>query len=229
MLPKFQWNTTTKLIILILIVGLACMVLNYGLIEKFIGDEIINCPDRLYFDGVKYYLFKMNNPIIEGVNPIIYNSYQEYINNKPKQCTELLLTKPFKRELSTKKTLPVLPYKWDCNRDLAFDTAKQNDCINKTYNIFTEDECKLFYTPKQNDCINKTYNIFTEDECKLFDNDPNKYYTNNAVERCMVKNLIKDHPEFIGNLKPTAEIGFTEEGLIRVGSDIGGDPFRNIS
>ena len=205
MLPKFQWNTTTKLIILILIVGLACMVLNYGLIEKFIGDEIINCPDRLYFDGVKYYLFKMNNPIIEGVNPIIYNSYQEYINNKPKQCTELLLTKPFKRELSTKKTLPVLPYKWDCNRDLAFDTAKQNDCINKTYNIFTEDECKLF------------------------DNDPNKYYTNNAVERCMVKNLIKDHPEFIGNLKPTAEIGFTEEGLIRVGSDIGGDPFRNIS
>ena len=53
MLPKFQWNTTTKLIILILIVGLACIVLNYGLIEKFIGDEIINCPDKDFKPFVK--------------------------------------------------------------------------------------------------------------------------------------------------------------------------------
>ena len=53
MLPKFQWNQTTKLIILILIVGLACMVLNYELVEKFINNEIGSCPDRLYFDGVK--------------------------------------------------------------------------------------------------------------------------------------------------------------------------------
>jgi hypothetical protein len=205
MLPKFQWNQTTKLIILILIVGLACMVLNYELVEKFINNEIGSCPDRLYFDGVKYYLFKVNNPIMEGVNPIVYNSYQEYVDMKPESCPELLITKPFKRELSIKKQLPILPYKWNCNRDLAFDTAKQNDCINKTYNIFTEAECNLFKDM------------------------PNKYYTNNAVERCMVKNLIKDHPEFVGNIRPTADIGFTEEGLIRVGADIGGDPFRNIS
>jgi len=205
MLPKFQWNQTTKLIIIILIVGLACMILNYGLIEKFINNEIVSCPDRLYFDGIKYYLFKVNNPIMEGVNPIVYNSYQEYFDNKPENCPELLITKPFTRELSIKKKLPVLPYKWDCNRDLAFDTAKQNDCINETYNIFTKEECNLFKDM------------------------PSKYYTNNAVERCMVRNLINDHPEFVGNIRPTADIGFTEEGLIRVGADIGGDPFRNIS
>ena len=78
------------------------MVLNYELVEKFINNEIVICPDRLYFDGIKYYLFKVNNPIIEGVNPIVYNSYQEYVDNKPESCPELLLTKPFTRELSIK-------------------------------------------------------------------------------------------------------------------------------
>mgnify|MGYP000592522310 CR=1 FL=1 len=69
----------------------------------------------------------------------------------------------------------------------------------------------------------------TEDECKLFKDMPSRYYTNNAVERCKVRKLINDHHEFIGNLKPNADIGFTEDGLVRVGADIGGDPFRNIS
>ena len=71
--------------------------------------------------------------------------------------------------------------------------------------------------------------VFTEDECKLFKDMPSRYYTNNAVERCKVRKLINDHHEFIGNLKPNADIGFTEDGLVRVGADIGGDPFRNIS
>ena len=205
MVPKFQWNTTTKLIIIIIIVFLACWLLNAGVVEKFIGNEILNCPDRLYFDGNKYYLFKMNMPIIENVNPIVYKTYQEYLSNKSSECKELPLTKPFTRKLKDKKLLPVLPYAWECQRELAVDTAKQNDCINKSYKIFTEEECNLFK------------------------DTPSRYYTNNAVERCKVRNLINDHPEFIGNLKPNAEVGFTEEGLIRVGADIGGDPFRNIS
>jgi hypothetical protein len=58
---------------------------------------------------------------------------------------------------------------------------------------------------------------------------PAKYYTNNAVERCMVSNVVNDHPEFIGNLRPTTDIEFSDEGLIRVGSDLKGDVFRNIS
>ena len=205
MLPKFQWNTTTKLIFLIIIVFLACYLLNAGVVEKFMGDEILNCPDRLYFDGNKYYLFKMNMPVIENVNPIVYKTYQEYLSNKPSECKELPLTKPFTRHLKDKKLLPILPDSWMCQRELAVDTAKQNDCINKSYKIFTEEECNLFKDM------------------------PSRYYTNNAVERCKVKTLIDRNPEFIGNLKPTSEIGFTEEGLIRVGADIGGDPFRNIS
>jgi hypothetical protein len=205
MLPKFQWNTTTKLIFLIIIVFLACYLLNAGVVEKFMGNEILNCPDRLYFDGNKYYLFKMNMPVIENVNPIVYKTYQEYLSNKPSECKELPLTKPFTRHLKDKKLLPILPDSWMCQRELAVDTAKQNDCINKSYKIFTEEECNLFKDM------------------------PSRYYTNNAVERCKVKTLIDRNPEFIGNLKPTSEIGFTEEGLIRVGADIGGDPFRNIS
>jgi hypothetical protein len=205
MLPNFKWNTTTKLICLILLVSLACMMLNFDLVEKFVDGEILNCPDRLYFDGNKYYLFKMSMPIIEGTNPIVYKTYEEYLSNKPASCEELPITKPFKRELSNKKKLPVLPYQWQCNRDLAFDTAKQLDCVNKSYKIFTEDECNLFKDM------------------------PAKYYTNNAVERCMVSSVVTDFPEYIGNLKPTTEIGFSEEGLIRVGSDLKGDPFRNIS
>jgi hypothetical protein len=205
MLPKFEWNTTTKLIVIIIIVFIACWSLNAGVVEKFIGNEILTCPDRLYFDGRKYYLFQMNKPIIENINPIVYTTYQEYLKNKPEKCKELPLTKPYTRYLKNKVSDPVLPYGWDCQRELAVDTAKQNDCINKTYNIFTEEECNLFKDM------------------------PSRYYTNNAIERCKVRKLINDHPEFIGDLKPNADIGFTEDGLIRVGADLGGDPFRNIS
>ena len=85
MLPKFEWNTTTKLIVIIIIVFLACWSLNAGVVEKFMGEEILTCPDRLYFDGNKYYLFQMNKPIIENVNPIVYKTYQEYLKNLTKQ------------------------------------------------------------------------------------------------------------------------------------------------
>ncbi len=205
MLPKFQWNTTTKLIVIIIIVFLACLFLNNGVVEKFMSDQILTCPDRLYFDGHKYYLFQMNKPIIDNVNPIVYNTYREYLDNKSEHCNQLDITKPYTRYLSNKALKPVLPNSWDCQRELAVDTAKQNDCINKSYNIFTEDECKLFKDM------------------------PSRYYTNNAIERCKVKKLIEQRPDLIGNLKPNVVMGFTEEGLIRVGADSGGDPFRNIS
>jgi hypothetical protein len=94
MLPKFEWNTTTKLILLIIIMGSLCLLLNCNSVEKFIDGSLLGCPDRLYFDGMKYYLFRMNMPIIQGLNPIIYKTYQEYLNNKPEKCPELLLTKP---------------------------------------------------------------------------------------------------------------------------------------
>ena len=57
---------------------------------------------------------------------------------------------------------------------------------------------------------------------------PAKYYTNNAIERCMVKNTITDFPQLYRNTD-SSQIEYTEEGLIRVGADIGGDPFRNLS
>ena len=205
MIPQFKWNTTTKLICIILLIGLSCLMLNYDLVEKFVSGDILNCPDRLYFDGIKYYLFKVSDPIIKGKNPIIYNTYDDYLKNKNSQCQKLDPEKPFTRELSNKKTLPVLPYQWQCNRDLAVDTAKQMDCVNKSYKIFTEDECNLFKDM------------------------PAKYYTNNAVERCMVSNVVNDHPEFIGNLKQTSDIEFSDEGLIRIGSELKGDMYRNLS
>jgi hypothetical protein len=204
MLPKFEWNTTTKLILLIIIMGSLCLLLNCNSVERFMNGSILGCPDRLYFDGTKYYLFKMNMPIIKGENPIVYQTYQEYLNNKPEKCPELSLTKPIKNELSKKKLLPVLPYQWDCQREQAFDAAKQNDCLNKTYTIFTEDECNLFKDM------------------------PARYYTNNAIERCMVKNTITDFPQLYRSTN-SSQIEYSEEGLIRVGADIGGDPFRNIS
>ena len=71
--------------------------------------------------------------IIENVNPIVYKTYQEYLKNKPEKCQELPLTKPYTRYLKNKVSDPVLPYSWDCQRELAVDTAKQNDCINKSY------------------------------------------------------------------------------------------------
>ena len=203
MLPKFQWNTTTKLILLIIIMGSLCLLLNCNSVEKFMDGTLIGCPDRLYFDGIKYYLFRMNMPIIQGQNPIIYKTYKEYLNNKPEKCTELPLTKPIKRELSKKKLLPVLPYQWDCQREIAFDTAKQTDCSNKTYKIFTEDECNLFKDM------------------------PARYYTNNAIERCMVKNTITDYPQLYKNTN-MSQLEYAEEGLVRVGADIGNDPFRNV-
>jgi len=204
MLPKFEWNTTTKLILLIIIMGSLCLLLNCNTVERFMNGTLLECPDRLYFDGFKYYLFKMNMPIIKDENPIVYHTYEEYLNNKPEKCPELPLTKPITRELSKKKLLPVLPYQWDCQREQAFDNAKQNDCLNKTYTIFTEDECNLFKDM------------------------PARYYTNNAIERCMVKNTITDFPQLYSNTN-SSQLEYAEEGLIRVGADIGGDPFRNIS
>lgn len=208
MVPNFKWNTTTKLIVLIIIVFFSCWLLSTGYIETFIVGEDLSCPDRLYFDGRKYYLFRVNMPIIENVNPIKFETYKEYqeynktINDG--KCSELDLTKPFRRELSNKATEPILPYQWKCQRAQAISNAKEIDCINEFYNNFTKEECDLF--KKQ----------------------PDRYYVNNAIERCMVKNTIKDYPQLVakGNKKP---IEFTEEGLIRVGADQQSDPFRNIS
>jgi hypothetical protein len=74
MLPKFQWNYTTKLILIIIIMCSLCLLLNCNSVEKFMDGTLIGCPDRLYFDGIKYYLFRMNMPIIKGQNPIIYKT-----------------------------------------------------------------------------------------------------------------------------------------------------------
>ena len=52
MVPKFEWNITTKLILIIIIVFFACVFLNSGVIEKFVStDDNLACPDRLYYDG----------------------------------------------------------------------------------------------------------------------------------------------------------------------------------
>jgi hypothetical protein len=204
MVPKFQWNPTTIIILIIIIVFLACLFLNSGVIEKFVDGEELSCPDRLYFDGKKYYLFRMNLPIIEGKNPITYQTYEDYLKDKPVKCSKLEITEPYRKIFSNKKTMPILPYQWNCQREQATEVAKQSDCVNKTYNIFTKEECDTYL------------------------NNPSKYYTNNAIERCMVKDTITDFPELV-NYKPNLEIGFSPDGLVRVGADIGGDPFINLS
>ena len=202
--PKFQWNPTTIIIFIIIIVFAACLFLNSGLIEKFTDGEDMGCPDRLYFDGKKYYLFRMNLPIVEDKNPIIYQTYEDYLKDKPNNCEKLEITEPYRKIFSDKKTLPILPFQWNCQREQALNFAKQSDCANKTYTIFSKEECDTYQ------------------------NNPSKYYSNNAIERCMVKSTITDFPELVNN-KPNLTIGFSEEGLVRVGADIGGDPFRNLS
>jgi hypothetical protein len=204
MVPQFKWNPTTVIILIIIIVFLACVFLNSGLIEKFSNGEELGCPDRLYFDGKKYYLFRMNLPIIENKNPIIYQTYEDYLKDKPTKCSKLEITEPYRKIFSDKKTMPILPYQWNCQREQAMEFAKQSDCANKTYTIFSKEECDTYL------------------------NNPSKYYSNNAIERCMVKDTITDFPELVNN-KTNLEIGFSEEGLVRVGADIGGDPFRNLS
>ena len=204
MIPQFKWNPTTVIILIIIIVFLACAFLNSGLIEKFSNGEELGCPDRLYFDGKKYYLFRMNLPIIENKNPIIYQTYEDYLKDKPSSCSKLEITEPYRKIFSNKKTMPILPYQWNCQREQAMEFAKQSDCANKTYSIFSKEECDTYL------------------------NNPSKYYSNNAIERCMVKDTISDYPELVNN-KANIEIGFSEEGLVRVGADIGGDPFRNLS
>ena len=206
MVPKFEWNITTKLILIIVIVFFACVFLNSGVIEKFVSsDDSLACPDRLYYDGKKYYLFRVNDPIIKDVNPIIYNTYDEYLKNKPTKCKALDLTKPYVRELSNKKLEPpTLPYEWHCQREQAFENAKEVDCVNQYYNIFTEEECKLF------------------------NDKPVKYYTNNAIERCKVMKTIKENPELVGG-QNISQIPYADEGLVRVGADIGGHPYVNLS
>jgi hypothetical protein len=204
MVPKFQLNPTTIIILIIIIVFLACLFLNSGVIEKFVDGEDLGCPDRLYFDGKKYYLFRMNLPIVEDKNPIVYQTYEDYLKNKPAKCSKLEITEPYRKIFSNKKTMPILPYQWNCQREQALNFAKQSDCSNKLYNIFSKEECETYL------------------------NNPSKYYTNNAIERCMVKDTINDYPELVNN-KPNLEIGFSEEGLVRVGADIGGDPYRNLS
>jgi hypothetical protein len=205
MIPKFQWNITTKLILIIIIIFFSCVFLNSGVIEKFVSGEDLSCPDRLYYDGKKYYLFHVNDAIVKDKNPIIYNTYEEYLQNKPNQCKKLELTKPYTRKLSNKDLVPpTLPYEWDCQREQALSDAKDIDCVNKFYNIFSKEECKLF------------------------NDKPSKYYTNNAIERCKVRKTIEKNPSLVGNQK-ISQIPYAEEGLVRVGADIGGDPFRNIS
>ena len=74
--------------------------------------------------------------LTEGNQGCIHVGKVEGLKNKPEKCQELPLTKPYTRYLKNKVSDPVLPYSWDCQRELAVDTAKQNDCINKSYNIF---------------------------------------------------------------------------------------------
>jgi hypothetical protein len=194
MVPQFEWSTTTKLILIIILVFVLCWLLNAGVVEKFVsGNE--NCPDRLYYDGKKYYLFRVNDAIIEGVNPIVYNTYEEYLKNKPEKCNALKTTAPYTRYLANKDVEhKTLPYDWNCQREIA------------NYNI------------KEIDCVDGANNIFSEEECKLFNDLPAKYYTNNAIERCKVMSTIKNNPELIGN-KNTSRLEYAEEGLVRVGAD----------
>lgn len=195
MIPNFEWNITTKIILILILVLFLCWLLNTGIVEKFVDNQGLTCPDRLYYDGKKYYLFKVNDPIIPEVNPIVYNSYDEYLNNKPAQCKALDLTKPFTRRLSMKdKEDKSLPYDWDCQRETAS------------------------YNAKEIDCVNKTYNIFTEDECKLFNEMPPKYYTNNQIERCKVRKTIENNPSLTKN-DDYSIIEYADEGLVRVGAD----------
>jgi hypothetical protein len=204
MIPNFKWNTTTIIILIIIIVFLACLFLNSGIIEKFADGEELGCPDRLYFDGKKYYLFRMNLPIEDEKNPLIYQTYEDYLKNKPANCSKLEITQPYRKNFSNKKTLPILPFQWQCQREQALDFAKQSDCANKSYTIFTKEECDAYL------------------------DNPAKYYSNNAIERCTVKATIDDFPELVNN-KTNLHVGFSEEGLVRVGADIGGNPYINLS
>jgi len=199
MMPKLCFNNTTILIILIIVVFATCIFLNSGIIENF---DSYNCADRLYFDGNKYYLFRMNMPIIKDVNPLIYKTYDEYIKNKPTECPELNITKPYQKKYSHKKLNPVLPYEWECEREIANDTSLQVNCVNKNYKYFTPEECKLFA------------------------NKPHQFYVNNAINRCMTRNLIKEQPVLFDG-ENIGAIEFHEEGLVRVGADLGINPFTN--
>ena len=55
--------------------------------------------------------------------------------------------------------MPILPYQWNCQREQALNFAKQSDCSNKTYTIFSKQECDTYL------------------------NNPSKYYANNSIER----------------------------------------------
>lgn len=193
MLNRFKWNTTTKFIVIILLVLSVCYFLNNDLnLEGFFDGN--TCPDRLYFDGHKYYLFRVGAPLQDKINPLTYDSYEEYLMNKPKDCPQLGITKPHQHKKSNKAKEPILPYQWKCQRKTAEHNAKRNDCLNEVYTRFSKKEC---------------------DKLKISNND---FHVNYNMEQCMVDNLLKENKDIN---KQVHVIKYAPEGLIRVGATLG--------
>uniref|UniRef100_A0A6C0E8B8 Uncharacterized protein n=1 Tax=viral metagenome TaxID=1070528 RepID=A0A6C0E8B8_9ZZZZ len=132
---KFEkWSIQQKLIGLIVLAFCLCWFLRSNAIERFIdGDFCDKCPDRLLTDGNKYYLLNTKLPI-NKTNPIIFNSLDDYSNNKPTMCPQL---NPI-----TKDNEPVLPLQHKCNRENALTDVKYNECSYGIYDRSTKEECK---------------------------------------------------------------------------------------
>jgi len=137
-----KWTRAQKLIGLIILATLLCWFLQSGAIEAFVDGKFSKCPNKLFFDGGKYYLFNSAFPVSKE-NPKIFNTLEEYQQNKPAGCTPLKATR--------KDTDPVLPLKWKCNRRGALDDAKYNDCSHGIYTRFNQKECEQVLKDNKSD------------------------------------------------------------------------------
>jgi hypothetical protein len=165
-----KWNTQQKLIALIVLTFVLCWFLRSNTIEKFIDGDFCNkCPDRLLSDGNKYYLLNTKLPIDNKTNPIVFDSLEDYQQQKPQQCP---LLNPI-----VKDNEPVLPLQYKCNRVNALKESQYYDCSYGIYTRVSKEECKKILDEN-------------EKENRTSDN-----YVNVAVNRCMIDQITKNNTQ----------------------------------
>lgn len=148
-----------------------------------IPNQNQKCPQKLFTDGIKYFLFNYHQAIDEvGTNPMIFESYEKYLTYHQENLSdECQVLKPIsiRSRLEGKGKLPILPYHYMCKRRNAEAVAKHRDCVDKLYTRHTEEECKDF----------------------LKKNPRGDVFNNYNVEMCMVKDFQHDYPNTLNRNK----------------------------
>ena len=109
-----------------------------------------NCFDYLLWNGSKFLLLKIKNPIIKNKNPLEFNNYNEvesYLNKKHQKCTNI----QFVNLVETKSGKdPIENPEWECSRELNLNRTSDKEyqiqkcmfqkILDDNYNLLNENE-----------------------------------------------------------------------------------------